>query len=128
MTRMVRVWYAYGSRTYVGAVLAVVLAGCAGAPPTDRPGQTARQGIALAPDAQGLGIVGRAERIDFGRSPRGMIPIMDREKGDHRELGLDGCPTGVVKQLAWGDLVLTFGRERFIGWRQGAASAGTTCA
>jgi len=89
---------------------------------------SARTGVTFAPDASGLAVAGRSQRIDFGRSPRGVVQVMDREKGDHRDLGLAGCPTGVVQQLAWDDLVLTFGRERFVGWKTAGARAGQTCA
>ena len=89
---------------------------------------SARSAITLIPDAAGLGIEGTTQRIDFGRSPRGVIPVMDRERGRGQALELDECPSGVVQQIAWGDLVLSFTDERFVGWRAGDRRAGTTCA
>ncbi len=66
-------------------------------------------------------------RIDFGRSPAGVIRALDRTLGAHRDAGLKGCPKGIAQQLRWGDLVLTFNREQFIGWRQGGKAAGVVC-
>ena len=67
-------------------------------------------------------------RIDFGRSPEGVIRALDRELGPHRELSLSGCPQGVRERLQWGDLVLTFSDEQFIGWRRAEAAGGIVCA
>lgn len=103
------------------------LAACNTGDPSATARATAPTGAVFVPDAGGLGVAGSAQRIDFGRAPSGVISVMDRERGEHRELSLAGCPPGVVKQLAWGDLVLSFGRERFVGWQSAAASAGTTC-
>lgn len=112
-----------------GLVVLVLLAACAdtGTPPLSGR-QTAPVGISLVPDAQGLGIAGSPKRIDFGRSPRGVVPVLTRELGAPRALGLEGCPVGVVQQMAWGDLVLSFTRERFVGWRMAQTRAGQTCA
>lgn len=128
MTRMFRVWNTYGKRTYVGLVVAAALSGCGNDMTGNRAAGNARQGVTFVPDAQGLAISGRSERIDFGRSPRGVIPILDREVGNRQELGVTGCPAGVVRQVAWGDLVLTFGRERFVGWKKGPEQSGSVCA
>lgn len=102
----------------------VLLAGCSGLP--DRGAQ--RQGVDFAPDAGGLAVVGSNQRIDFGRAPTGVVVALDRELGRHRELPLTGCPSGVIAQRAWGDLVLTFSAEGFVGWSQAGAKAGQTCA
>ncbi len=88
----------------------------------------ARAGVIFVPDDRGLGVAGSAKRIDFGRAPRGVVPVMTREMGAFRALPLNGCPAGVARHLAWGDLILTFTAERFVGWRKGTARAGRTCA
>jgi hypothetical protein len=110
----------------IGVGLALALAGCAGAPgplaPANVPG-----GARFLPDARGLGVDGTGLRIDFGRSPAGVIAALDRELGPGRALGLDGCGAGINRQMAWGDLVLTFTNERFAGWRQAGRSAGEVC-
>ncbi len=67
-------------------------------------------------------------RIDFGRSPEGVIRALDRELGPHRALPLSDCPQGVQERLQWGDLVLTFSDEQFIGWRRGDHARGIVCA
>ena len=100
----------------------LLLAACAAAP-TVPP----REGVDFVPDANGLGIAGSAQRIDFDRAPQGGIPVMDRELGSGRVLPLAGCPGGVATREAWGTLELTFTAERFVGWRQGASSAGQVC-
>jgi len=105
--------------------LAVVLAGCAaGARPI---AQSPRTGAQFAPDANGLSMTGTGLRIDFGRAPSGVITALDRELGKGRLLGLDGCPAGIVQQEAWGDLVLTFTAERFVGWQTADGVAGQAC-
>jgi hypothetical protein len=83
--------------------------------------------VDFVPDANGLGIAGSPQRIDFDRAPQGVIPVMDRELGPGRVLPLAGCPAGVVTREAWGDLELVFTAERFVGWRQEAGSAGQVC-
>lgn len=87
-----------------------------------------RSAVAVRPDAAGLQVDPVNKRIDFGRSPKGVVPAMDRELGRHAVLPLDGCPAGVVQQLQWDDLVLTFTRERFVGWRDANGRQGQTCA
>ena len=104
------------------AAIAIVLAGC-----TAQPAPPRAPSVEFVPDAGGLGVAPSGLRMDFGRSPRGMIPALDRELGPHRELTLAGCPAGVVRQLAWGGLVLSFSNERFIGWRDGDRAAGSVC-
>ncbi|MCB1358009.1 MAG: hypothetical protein KDK53_16475 [Maritimibacter sp.] len=110
-------------------IACLVLAGCGGAPLFDRaPATEAPRGISLETDDAGLRITGGgAGRIDFGRSPAGVIPLLERELGPGRELDLVNCPYGVTQQIAWGDLVLTFTDEQFVGWRGAAGSAGQTC-
>ena len=67
------------------------------------------------------------QRIDFGRAPSGVMAALDREIGPGRAMLVEGCPAGVVAQRAWGDMVLTFTAERFVGWRRGTALAGLVC-
>lgn len=109
-------------RTFLAALL---LAGCA-ATDLDR-GSTQRQGVHFLPDERGLAVAGRAERIDFGRAPSGVIAALDRELGQGKALGLGGCPESISDRRSWEGLVLTFSRERFVGWQQGEARYGTVC-
>lgn len=105
-------------------VLAVMLlAGCQMADPV-KPAPK----ITLLPDADGLLVLPDNLRIDFGRAPSGVIPVLDRELGAHKARSLSGCPTNVAAHLQWADLVLVFTTERFVGWRQGMRSQGRTCA
>lgn len=83
--------------------------------------------ISLVPDAQGLAVLPNKMRIDFGRSPSGVIPVLDRELGPHQELALSNCPRDIVRRHQWSGLELTFTRERFVGWRQADQSQGLTC-
>lgn len=110
-------------------ILCLVLAGCGGGGLELNPfARKAPKGIQLETDAAGLAIVGTGgQRIDFGRAPSGVIAALERELGPGRDLGLDGCPAGVRQQIAWGDLVLTFTDEQFVGWRGVAGEAGQTC-
>ncbi len=85
-------------------------------------------GVQFLPDQQGLAVVPGGLRVDFGRAPSGVVAALDRELGPGRALSVAGCPTGVAQQRAWGDLVLTFTGEEFVGWRSGATHAGTVCA
>lgn len=110
-------------RGFLGAV--VLLAGCA-VQTGEQP--LARQGVSFVPDGQGLGVDSSALRVDFGRSPKGVVPLMNREAGAGKPLPLAGCPTGIVQQTDWDGLVLTFTRERFVGWKTSTAKAGQTCA
>ena len=113
-------------------ILCLVLAGCGGGgldmnPFAGNKGNKP-QGIALETDAGGLAIAGSGgQRIDFGRAPSGVIAVLERELGLGRPLALTNCPTGVRQQIAWGDLVLTFTDERFVGWRGTDGAAGQTC-
>lgn len=84
-------------------------------------------GVTVHPDAQGLAISPVGQRIDFGRSPKGVLPALDRELGTHRALPLTHCPTGIAAQYQWGKLVLTFTDERFVGWRKDGQRQGMTC-
>lgn len=116
------------SRAWLIACLA--LAGCGGgeAGLFDRKTEAGPRGIQLETDAKGLQIIGAGGgRIDFGRAPAGVIPLLERELGPGRALALANCPAGVVQQIAWGDLVLTFTPERFVGWRGADGAAGQTC-
>jgi hypothetical protein len=109
------------------AALALLLTACAsGGSPTPEPAE--RIGAVFVPDERGLAVMGSVQRIDFGRSPQGTITVLNRELGKGRTVALAGCPVGVVQQLAWDDLVLTFSDERFVGWSTGGARAGQTCA
>ncbi len=108
--------------------LCLILAGCGGMNPFARETAEQPRGISLQTDAGGLEIIGAGGgRIDFGRSPAGVIPLLERELGPGRALDLTNCPGGVVNQIAWGDLILTFTPEQFVGWRGAAGSAGQTC-
>jgi hypothetical protein len=102
-------------------MVCLVLAGCMETP-------RAVTHIALHGDEAGLAVEPDGRRIDFGRAPSGVIAPLDRELGPHREMGLGNCPEGVVKQLAWGSLVLSFSVERFVGWRDASGQAGRVCA
>jgi hypothetical protein len=104
----------------------LVLAGCGAAAPGPVP--PARQGVSFVPDANGLGVQGRATRIDFGRSPKGVIPVLEREVGRGADMALTGCPAGVVRRVDYDGLELLFTAERFVGWRQEGATAGQACA
>jgi hypothetical protein len=120
MTPVRHAWRAFGAATAIA-----VLTACTGA--DLRTGPASRVGVSFVPDSGGLSVESTGQRIDFGRSPAGVIPVMDRELGRGRDLGLDGCPAGVVKQVSWGDLALSFTKERFVGWREGDARAGSAC-
>ncbi|HGG05475.1 MAG TPA: hypothetical protein ENK28_08445 [Aliiroseovarius sp.] len=98
------------------------LTACAQATP-----EPVRPDIQLIPDAGGLAVAPSGLRIDFGRSPRGVVPVLDKALGAHQVLSLGGCPDGVTQNVAWGDITLTFSRERFVGWRQGSRSQGQVC-
>lgn len=86
-----------------------------------------RSAVVVQPDMAGLQINPVNKRIDFGRSPKGVVPVLDRELGGHEPLSLAGCPSGVVQQLRWDDLVLTFTGERFVGWKSQQGQSGATC-
>ncbi|MGH1369902.1 MAG: hypothetical protein ACRBCL_14925 [Maritimibacter sp.] len=106
--------------------LGLVLAGCGATGAMEKPAP--RQGVTFTPDAQGLGIENSAMRVDFGRSPKGVIPVMTREMGEGKTLALTGCPVGVVQQIEWDGLTLSFTSERFVGWKSATARAGQSCA
>ncbi|MEJ1991391.1 MAG: hypothetical protein P8X50_06635 [Maritimibacter sp.] len=89
--------------------------------------QAQRAFVHFIPGATGLAVPEAGQRIDFGRSPEGVIAALDREVGPGRELPLVGCPESVARQIDWQGLVLSFSRERFIGWRSGNQQAGQTC-
>lgn len=108
----------------------LLLAGCLqvsapGVPQAPAPGAPS---VTLQPDCEGLAVLPTEQRIDFGRFPAGVIAALDRELGPHRGLELSGCPAGVVAQLGWGGLVLSFSDERFVGWRENGAQSGRVCA
>ena len=115
--------------TRAALVFCLALTACGGAPVLDRTAAAAApRGISLETDSGGLAIAGGGEgRIDFGRSPAGVIPLLERELGPGRELDLVNCPFGITRQIAWGDLVLTFTDEQFVGWRGASGAAGQTC-
>lgn len=87
-----------------------------------------RQGAEFVPDAQGLAVLPVNQRVDFGRSPKGVIPTLTRELGRPAVLPLIGCPAGITQRLRWADLELSFTPERFVGWKQGAEQQGRVCA
>ncbi len=109
--------------TLKACLLLPFLAACASPTTTPRAPQ-----ISLTPDANGLAVAPSGLRIDFGRSPKGVVPSLDRTLGRHTALPLTGCPADIRQNLRWGDLILTFTKERFVGWRQQGQSAGRTCA
>ena len=102
------------------AVVLLALAACTPEPPAPT--------VTFHPDPGGLEVRPSGLRVDFGRAPSGVIPVLDRSLGAHRTVAMGACPQGIVQQLAWGDLVLTFTDHRFVGWRQGTARAGLVCA
>ena len=104
-------------------LMVLALQGCT--PPTQL---APKVGIDLIPDSQGLGIEGSRQRIDFGRSPKGVFPTLTRELGAGKPVSLAGCPAGILQQVEWGDITLTFTNERFVGWKTATARAGQTCA
>lgn len=109
------------------AVFALLLASCGGTGVDAVSTPAARGWIVLVPDGAGLGIEGSSSRIDFGRSPGGVLAALEREFGPGRVLPLDDCPAAIAYQVAYGDLVLTFSDEQFVGWQQPAGSAGQVC-
>jgi hypothetical protein len=115
--------------TRAALVACLVLAGCGGGGLNLNPfARDEPRGIQLETDAAGLAIIGSGgQRIDFGRAPSGVIAALERELGPGRRLALTDCPRAVVQQIAWGDLVLTFTDEQFVGWRGIAGAAGQTC-
>ncbi len=108
-----------------GVLAALLLSGCAVTGAADRVPPNPSPG--LVPDRNGLAVVGTGLRIDFDRAPAGVIAALDRLRGAHRPLPLETCPAGILRQYQWGDLILTFTDERFVGWRQAGASAGLIC-
>ncbi|WP_424941422.1 hypothetical protein [Aliiroseovarius sp. S253] len=93
-------------------------------------GQTRQkhQGVEFAPDAQGLAVLPSNQRVDFGRSPKGVIPAMIRELGRPTAMSLNDCPAGITQRLRWADLELSFTSERFVGWKRGTEQQGRVCA
>lgn len=88
-------------------------------------GPVTRKGVDFVPDQSGLAVAGQATRVDFGRAPSGVIAVMDRELGRGRNVTPSGC---ALREMAWGDLTLSFTSERFVGWQQAGAKTGQTCA
>lgn len=87
-----------------------------------------RIGVAFAPDAGGLAVVGRIQRIDFGRAPPGVKAVLTRETSiKPRSLPIAGCPRGVMERLQWGDLTLVFSMQQFVGWQTSSGAAGVVC-
>ncbi len=83
--------------------------------------------ITVIPDLKGLAIVGSQQRIDFGRAPEGVIAALNRSYRRAKARPLEGCPADIRQQIAWGELILTFTDEAFVGWRQGNSYAGQIC-
>ena len=112
--------------TRIGAFLigVVLVSGCVAPQPEKMP---SRIGVDIRPDNAGLRVDPVGKRIDFGRSPKGVVPVLDRELGRHVALPLTGCAPEIRQQLRWGNLVLTFTKERFVGWRSGGTASGKTC-
>lgn len=92
--------------------------------PTPEP----RQAVSFAPDAQGMAVLPSNQRVDFGRSPKGVIRALTRELGRPTPLPLTSCPTGITQRLRWGELELSFTAERFVGWKRGTDQHGRVCA
>ncbi|WP_282181997.1 hypothetical protein [Aliiroseovarius marinus] len=92
------------------------------------PTPASRQAVSFVPDAQGLAVLPSNQRVDFGRSPKGVIPALTRELGRPTTLPLTGCPTGITQRLRWAELELSFTAERFVGWKRGADQRGRVCA
>lgn len=110
------------------AVLVVILALSTGACVSNIGTVTPKSGnVQFRPDAAGLAVDPVGKRVDFGRSPKGVIPVLDRELGSHKDLPTSTCPSGITQQKAWGELVLSFSRERFVGWRNDTGRAGRVC-
>ncbi len=109
-------------RARAAALPLVLLAGCVAAPTASPPPE-----ISFRPDPAGLAVLPSGLRMDFGRAPEGMIPILERALGRGEALPLAGCPAEISARIAWGGLELFFTDERFVGWRQGAARGGETC-
>lgn len=76
----------------------------------------------------GLSVTPFGLRIDFGRAPEGTISAMNQGAKRQQTLGIIGCPSDIIQQLRWGDLVLTFTDEQFVGWRTNDAMQGRICA
>jgi len=104
----------------LAVLLPLVVAGCVAARP--EPPSTL-----FLPDSAGLAVQGSPLRVDFGRAPEGVIAALSRELGAPSPRPLAACPADIERQLAWGDLVLTFTRDAFVGWRRGDAMAGRGC-
>lgn len=99
---------------------ALALCACGTPPPEEA-------ATAFLPDEAGLAVAGSPLRIDFGRAPAGVLPVLSRALGPPEPLSLSGCPSDIVQRLRWGDLEVTFTAEGFVGWRQGPRSAGRAC-
>ncbi|NDW54331.1 hypothetical protein [Aliiroseovarius sp. PrR006] len=91
--------------------------------PVRQPQQT----VTIAPDAQGLAVLPSNQRVDFGRSSKGVIPALTRELGRPNALPLTGCPTDITHRLRWAELELSFTPERFVGWKRGTEQRGRVC-
>ena len=95
-----------------------------------QPGEPVRQPqqtVIFNPDAYGLAVLPGNQRVDFGRSPKGVIPALTRELGRPTTMPLTGCPSGIIQRLRWADLELSFTPERFVGWKRGAEQRGLVC-
>ena len=86
-----------------------------------------RQAVSFAPDAQGLAVLPSNQRVDFGRSPKGVIPTLTRELGRPTAIPLTGCPSDITERLRWEELELSFTSERFVGWKRGSDQRGRVC-
>ena len=108
-------------------LLAALLLSACGASVSQGPGSQPSPRPLLVPDAGGLAETRTGLRVDFDRAPEGVIAIAERSYGPHAALPLTGCPPGIARQLRWGEITLTFTRERFVGWKTAQAAAGQTC-
>lgn len=84
--------------------------------------------FSVIPDRDGLAVAPSGMRIDFGRAPEGVISLLDGTYGNHIALGIVNCPNAVLQNLRWGNLILTFTDEQFVGWQQNGITQGRICA
>lgn len=106
----------------ITGVLCLLLAACSGPDVSFD-----RSDVVFLPDANGLHVQPSGLRIDFGRAPKGVIDTLDHHIGPHQVLGRAACPALIQQQMQWGDLVLSFSAEQFVGWRRLDVAHGQTC-
>ncbi len=112
----------FAKNSVVAGFISLIVSAC-----TALPVAPPAPNITFTPDASGLSVAALDLRIDFGRAPEGVIAALDQNIGRHQVLNISGCPSGVVQQIRWGDLILTFTDEQFVGWHQNGTVQGTTC-